>query len=609
MKKFLIFSFIVVSCLLLVVGFAQADVTATDPLRIGVGARSLGMGRAFVAVAEDADTIFSNPAGLGELYSPKITSMYTTLMSDVNYIVLGGAYPFGKNSGIGAGIITSNVGGISLYDGTGTSLGSASWNNSLIFASYGLKLQDERLKVGGTLKYYTQGGSGNATVEAAAGSAIGLDAGVLYSVSDALSLGVVAQNPLGTKLESGNSVSNALPTVIKTGVAYRLPIGAEGKLTLAADYDLISKRSNAFHAGAEYFITPMFALRAGLDQDPAPEGTVTNLTAGLGLRVNGIAFDFAYHPYGNLAEDTTYYFSLGFVGAPEPKKLDLEMVLNSPVDKSKVYTDSVKVAGTLKGKLDGINVKVNGVNATLSSKGAFVASVPIDKLGKKLIHVEAVDNKGRKITADRRVLRLVSFKDVTGGYWAKNPIENTGTVGLIQGYPDGSFRPDRSLSRSELAAILVRAKEYKLPGRPVKVFKDVPANHWAAGYVEIAKRTGLIKGYPDGRFRPNNRISNSEAVTVMARFDGMSKKFGKTAFSDVSKKHWSAGYVNAAQEAGMLSYVSGTEFNPDKSVTRAQSVQMLAKTSMATKLVDQLLSWDKGFQFEITRPTIKASLY
>jgi len=95
----------------------------------------------------------------------------------------------------------------------------------------------------------------------------------------------------------------------------------------------------------------------------------------------------------------------------------------------------------------------------------------------------------------------------------------------------------------------------------------------------------------------------------MARFDGMSKKFGKTAFSDVSKKHWSAGYVNAAQEAGMLSYVSGTEFNPDKSVTRAQSVQMLAKTSMATKLVDQLLSWDKGFQFEITRPTIKASLY
>lgn len=599
---------LVVSCLLLAVSIAQADVTATDPMRIGVGARALGMGKAFVAVAEDADTVFSNPAGLGGIDSPKLSTMYTSLMSDVNYVVLGGAYPFSKNSAIGAGIVTANMSGIPLYSSSKASLGDATWNNSVIFASYGRSIPDAKLKVGGSLKYYTQGGTGSSSIESANGSAVGLDAGVLYSVSDALSVGVVAQNPLGTKLQSGNGVSNAVPSTIKAGVAYRILIGEAQKLTLAADYDLISEKSNVFHAGAEYFLTPNFAVRGGLDQDPAPGGSTTNVTAGLGLRIQGVAFDFAYHPYGSLTEDTTYYFSLGYVGADEPQKLDLEMTINSPSDKTVVYADNVTVTGKLKGKYSNILVNANGVSAPVSTDGSFTASVPVDKLGKKLIRVEAADSKGRKMTQDLRVLRLVSFNDVESGYWAKSPIENTGTVGLVQGYPDGSFKPDRSLTRAELAALLVRAKEYKVPGRPVKVFKDVAANHWAAGYVEIAKRTGLIKGYPDGRFRPNNRITNAEAITVVARFDGLSKKYGETAYKDVKKNFWAAGYINAAQEAGMLSYINDTSLKPGQAVTRAESVQMLAKTSLAVKMIDNLLAWDKGFQFEFTRPTIRARL-
>ncbi len=610
MKKFKFLLILVVSCLLLVVSStsAIAEVVATDPMRLGVGARALGMGRAGVAVGEDGETVFLNPAGLGGISSPKITSMYTNFMSDVNYVVLGGAYPFGKSSAVGAGLLTTNVSGIALYDGAGTSLGSGSWGNSVMFASYGTKLND-KLKLGGNVKYYSQGGTGTASIDAAAGSGIGLDVGAIYSVSDALSVAAVLRNGMGN-IESGNNISNKLPMVIKAGVAYKVPMAGGRRLTLAADYDI--GNASALHAGAEWFVTPVLALRAGLDQDPSPDGAVTNVTAGLGLRVKGIAFDFAYHPYGDLAEDTTYYFSIGYVGdtSLEPTKLDLEMALNSPSDKSIIYTESVQVSGKLTGAdATKVTVYANKVAANLAADGTFTASVPLDKLGKKLIQVEAVDKKGRKLTAERRVLRLVSFKDVNTGFWAKNPIEHTGTVGLVKGYPDGNFKPDRSLTRAELAALLVRARNYKVPGRPVKVFKDVPANHWGAGYIEIAKRTGLVKGYPDGRFRPNNRINNAEAVTVMARFDGMSKKFGKTAFTDVSKKHWSAGYVNAAENAGMLTYVSDNKFEPNKAVTRAKSVKMLSKTSLATRLVDDLLSWDKGFQFEITRPTIKASAW
>ncbi|MFC1496440.1 PorV/PorQ family protein [Candidatus Margulisiibacteriota bacterium] len=601
--------------IILILGFAATAnaVTGVDPMRIGVGARALGMGRAYVAIAEDADTIFINPAGLGTVMKPKLSSMYSNLLSDVNYIVAGGAYPFADKSAIGAGLITANVGDIELYDTAGTSLGTGSWGNSVIFASYGTRLAaNDKLKVGGSLKYFSNGGTdgtGTTTISSAAGTGFGLDAGMLYSVNENVNVGAVAQNVFNGGIESGHGISNEIPATIKAGVAFSTLIGEKRKLNLAADYDLNSGSSDTLHLGAELFLTPMLALRAGMDQDPAPEGTATNITAGVGLRVQGVSFDFAYHPYSSVTDDTSYFFSVGYVGAPEPKELDLEMAILSPTDKSIVYTDSVAVTGTLKGKsTKGITVVVNDTTAAIANDGTFTASVPVSQLGKKLLHFEASDEKGRKLTEDRRILRLVSFNDVNQGYWAKAPIEHTGTVGLVQGYPDSTFRPDRSLTRAELATLLVRAKGYKLPGHPIKVFKDVSSKHWAAGYVEIAMRTGLVKGYPDGKFRPNNRINKAEAITVLARFDGLAKKFGKTAFRDVKSNHWSAGYVNAAEEAGMLSWVSTESLGPKEAVTRAESVKMLSGTSLAASMIDSLLSWDKGFQFEITKPTIKAAV-
>ena len=76
-------------CLISLPVFAAQDMIVADPMYIGVGARPLGMGKAYVAVAEDGDTVFVNPAGLGKVLTPKLTSMYTSLLGDVNYVVLG----------------------------------------------------------------------------------------------------------------------------------------------------------------------------------------------------------------------------------------------------------------------------------------------------------------------------------------------------------------------------------------------------------------------------------------------------------------------------------------------------------------------------------------
>jgi len=381
------------------------------------------------------------------------------------------------------------------------------------------------------------------------------------------------------------------------------------KLNLAVDCDLTKRRSAAFHVGAEYYPISNIALRVGVDQDPFPSGVESNITAGLGLRFSGLEFNYAYHPYTQIAENATHYFSISYVGPEKEKEFtDLELSLLKPADKSIIYADNVEVAGSIKGSKV-FPVKVNGISVPVDPTGKFSFNLPVDKVGKKLIVVEAQDAKGRVVKDTRKVLRLVQFSDVGEGYWAKKPIEHTGTVGLVQGYPDGTFKPERALTRAELATLLVRAEGVKLPGRPPQVFKDVKSNHWAASYIEAAYRMGLVKGYPDKKFRPNNRINKAEAIAILVRFDKLNVAAVEAKpYNDVPVKHWAAKYIQAAKEAGMLKYVEGTRLRPKEEVNRAEAVEMLSKTSLAMRRIDDLLSWDKGFEFEISRPTIRASL-
>jgi len=592
--------------------FAADNLVVADPMHIGVGARPLGMGKAYVALAENGDGIFVNPAGLGRIDGPKVTSMYSNVLGDVNYIVLGGAYPYSSNSAIGAGAVVSSVSGIGLYDSLGNSTGNASWGSSVLFLSYGLNLPDAKMSFGGSAKYYSQGGTGNSTIEAASATGLGVDLGAIYSPTDNLSLGITAQNPFSTKLDSGNGVENTLLPVIKAGAKVSVNPTDTQKINLLIDEDMTKYRPSTMHVGVEYLPVSNIAFRAGLDQDITPGGVETNPTAGVGLKVAGIEFDYAYHPYGSLSDNTTHYFSVSFVG-PEKKSEDqgnLDLTILTPVDKSIIYADNVEVTGIVKGNSKAFPVKVNGVNAPVDPTGKFSATVPVDKVGKKLIVVEAQDFNGQAMVKDsRKILRLMSFSDVSQGYWAKSPIEHTSTVGLVQGYPDGTFKPERSLTRAEMATLLVRAKGVTLPGYARQVFKDVKPSYWAANYIEAAQRMGMIQGYPDKKFRPNNRVNKAEAIAILARFDNLVATKPEIApYNDVPTKHWASRYIAAAKDSGMLNYIDGQRLRPKEDVSRAEAVQMMSKTSMAAKAINDLLSWDKGFEYEISRPTLKASV-
>ena len=107
-----------------------------------------------------------------------------------------------------------------------------------------------------------------------------------------------------------------------------------------------------------------------------------------------------------------------------------------------------------------------------------------------------------------------TYSDVAYGKWYNNPISTMSALGIITGYPDGTFKPNKPITRAEFAAIAARFDETQ-SGKSA-TFSDV-IGHWAAREIGIAYYNDWIKGYPDGTFKPDQNITRAEAMTLINR--------------------------------------------------------------------------------------------
>ena len=157
----------------------------------------------------------------------------------------------------------------------------------------------------------------------------------------------------------------------------------------------------------------------------------------------------------------------------------------------------------------------------------------------------------------------------------------------IVGYPDGTFGPSNKLTRSEAAAIFARllaAKNSDLIYDNVhSSFTDVPGKAWYAGYVKYLETLGIVKGFEDGTYRPNEPITRSEFVAMAVRFysaygvadSGRPESDTGVSFPDVSSSYWAADYIREAAAKGwVIGYDNGT-FGGDNDITRAEVVTIV----------------------------------
>ena len=117
---------------------------------------------------------------------------------------------------------------------------------------------------------------------------------------------------------------------------------------------------------------------------------------------------------------------------------------------------------------------------------------------------------------DRNWSQTNDFTDVPETAWYNNAISTLANMGILSGDPDGSFRPDDSITRAEFTKIAVSF--FEVTGDYVDgTYSDVPANAWYADFIDAAVDLGLIEGYPDGTIRPNASITRAEACTIVNR--------------------------------------------------------------------------------------------
>ena len=643
MKKIL-----TVFILILLAGAALAvNGISIDPSRTLYSARQMGMGGAAIGFANDANGIFANPSSLTGFEFPQMTATSRKLMLDeTQYSLLGWVCPTVYGT-FGIGYVGMGSGGSlpTMLDGaTGRiiqdpSLEASSYSNSVIAFSYSRDtvIREQNVSLGGNLKFFSQALSGGGASDT--GTGMGIDLSANYRPLAWLKVGANLQNILGgsvswksTQDKMGGfykigSEINVLgpseealrpyPQVLKAGVDLDLPNGV-----------LSSGSSLLYHLGMEYFPLNNIALRAGINSDINGSG----LTMGVGVVNGGFRFDYAYAQRAGLPGDSPHYFTLSYIGERvlsvfhkiKTKLAHLKFL--SPKDR--VITDqaTVDLSGEAWSEKVVDQTRVWTVTALSATSDAFevkqkegLANLYLN--GKDLGKTETIEateelRYGRNVfqlvgytspepsvpaivnTAEVKALRINPFKDVSIEAWASEPIYLNVVLGLITGYPDNSFKPEKGITRAELVTLLVRS--LGVPAETLdayasfEAFKDVKPKHWAAKYIVYGNSLKYVTGYPDGSFKPNKVLTRAEGVTIISRYASLAEEMGMTEapYPDLKVDFWANKYIIPAKLAGMLKYLEGKEFKASDPFSRAEASEVLYRVPAIQKKVDQF--WETG---------------
>lgn len=149
-------------------------------------------------------------------------------------------------------------------------------------------------------------------------------------------------------------------------------------------------------------------------------------------------------------------------------------------------------------------------------------------------------------------------------------LNRTDHLAFLSGYANGTFEPDRNMTRAEVTTMFARLLTEKMAADQTysNTFSDVAKSHWAANYIGYMQQFGIITGYADGSFRPDASVTRAEFAAIASRFETLTE--GTKSFSDVPGSHWAAKYINFAATRGWVNgYADGT-FRPNNSITRAE---------------------------------------
>ncbi len=196
--------------------------------------------------------------------------------------------------------------------------------------------------------------------------------------------------------------------------------------------------------------------------------------------------------------------------------------------------------------------------------------------------LNTAQNAANKALPSRQAMTMLlpSVKDVAKGHWAREAVEYVLSKGYFKGTDWGNFEPNRPISRAQFITVLARVAQVDRNQYRGSQFNDVPANNFYAGYINWAQRVGLIKGVGDGKFEPNRTLTRQEMATILLRYIELEKlelsKADALHFNDEAAiANWAKVAVRSLTEMGVIKGMANGSFAPLSKLNRAQVAQIL----------------------------------
>ena len=153
----------------------------------------------------------------------------------------------------------------------------------------------------------------------------------------------------------------------------------------------------------------------------------------------------------------------------------------------------------------------------------------------------------------------------------KDALNTTDHYQYLIGYPDGNFGPNKGMTRAEAATMFTRLlNERPVKWRHYDAgLSDIRPGDWYANTVGYAVQRGIVSGYPDGSFKPNKPITRAEFAAIASRFDALAQG-NAISFSDLAPSHWGYNAIRSAATKGWISGYPDNTFRPEQAITRAE---------------------------------------
>jgi hypothetical protein len=287
-----------------------------------------------------------------------------------------------------------------------------------------------------------------------------------------------------------------------------------------------------------------------IDPNEPNEKAFQSTVMGLGREYKGVLSTDADVDWFSFRITEENYVTIDLSNIPVNRMMSINLLDNKQRELSK----DINVLG----------VKKLSVNSLLP-KGTYFIRVTANKNFQNQMY-------GLKVTADK----LISgYRDIEG-HWAQPAITKLTDKGIVNGYADYLFNPDQQITRAEAVVMIVNALNLKEGMAPN--FTDVTPKHWAYNQISIAVKAGIITGYPDRTFQPN-RFTNRVEMAVML-FNALNLETTSTGplpFDDINESYWALNILKQMKaEQWIKGYQDGT-FRPTNTASRAEFVALISR--------------------------------